>query len=46
MSLFKAREWWSTKAGVDEEFDTGCLCVGDIDNRGTGGKTDLHDLNI
>ncbi|KAK2178858.1 hypothetical protein NP493_524g01017 [Ridgeia piscesae] len=38
MSLFKAREWWSTKAGVDEEFDTGCLCVGDIDNRGTGDK--------
>lgn len=32
MSLFKAREWWSTVCGEREEFDRGCLCVGNIDN--------------
>lgn len=32
MSLFKAREWWQTKAGNDEEFDQGLLCVANIDN--------------
>ena len=32
MSLFKARDWWSTWAGNDEEFDLGCLCVANIDN--------------
>lgn len=32
MSLFKARDWWSTYAGSDEEFDLGCLCVANIDN--------------
>ena len=32
MSLFKAREWWSTAVGENEEFDRGCLCVGNLDN--------------
>jgi len=32
MSLFKAREWWSTTAGYEEFHDIGCLCVGNIDN--------------
>lgn len=32
MSLFKARDWWATYAGSDEEFDQGCLCVANIDN--------------
>ncbi|KAM7442291.1 Protein PTHB1 [Porites harrisoni] len=32
MSLFKARDWWATYAGSDEEFDLGCLCVANIDN--------------
>ena len=32
MSLFKARDWWSTTVGEDEEFDLGCLCVANIDN--------------
>lgn len=32
MSLFKARDWWSTTVGEDEEFDQGCLCVGNLDN--------------
>ncbi|KAK3082884.1 hypothetical protein FSP39_007920 [Pinctada imbricata] len=32
MSLFKARDWWSTTVGEAEEFDHGCLCVANIDN--------------
>ena len=32
MSLFKVRDWWSTKCGLDEEFDRGCMCVSNIDN--------------
>lgn len=32
MSLFKARDWWSTWAGSEEDFDQGCLCVANIDN--------------
>ncbi|KAA8591941.1 hypothetical protein FQN60_017315, partial [Etheostoma spectabile] len=35
MSLFKARDWWSATLGEGEEFDQGCLCVGDVDNSGT-----------
>ncbi|KAF0310643.1 Protein PTHB1 [Amphibalanus amphitrite] len=27
MSLFKAREWWSTACGTDETFDIGCMLV-------------------
>ncbi|XP_048695007.1 protein PTHB1 isoform X7 [Caretta caretta] len=36
MSLFKARDWWSTALGEKEEFDQGCLCVADVDNSGNG----------
>ena len=36
MSLFKAREWWSTVVGEEEEFDSGCLCVANIDNHVSG----------
>ncbi|XP_048880761.1 protein PTHB1 isoform X2 [Brienomyrus brachyistius] len=36
MSLFKAREWWFTVLGEREEFDQGCLCIGDVDNSGSG----------
>lgn len=36
MSLFKARDWWSTTVGEEEEFDQGCLCVADVDNSGSG----------
>eukprot|EP00062_Callorhinchus_milii_P015498 gi/632965802/ref/XP_007899072.1/ PREDICTED: protein PTHB1 [Callorhinchus milii] len=36
MSLFKARDWWSTTLGEHEEFDLGCLCVADVDNSGSG----------
>ncbi|XP_061918584.1 protein PTHB1-like isoform X3 [Entelurus aequoreus] len=36
MSLFKARDWWSAALGEGEEFDQGCVCVGDVDNSGSG----------
>lgn len=36
MSLFQAREWWCAQAGQDEEFDTGCLCIANIDNEPSG----------
>ncbi|MBN3305537.1 PTHB1 protein, partial [Amia calva] len=36
MSLFKARDWWSVTLGEGEEFDRGCLCVGDVDNGSSG----------
>ncbi|XP_065130363.2 protein PTHB1 isoform X1 [Paramisgurnus dabryanus] len=36
MSLFKARDWWVSVVGEGEEFDQGCLCVGDVDNSGSG----------
>eukprot|EP00761_Pharyngomonas_kirbyi_P004294 gb/GECH01004298.1/.p1 GENE.gb/GECH01004298.1/~~gb/GECH01004298.1/.p1 ORF type:complete len:834 (+),score=173.27 gb/GECH01004298.1/:1-2502(+) len=36
MSLFQLREWWNTKCGVEEEFDKGALCVGNIDNDESG----------
>uniref|UniRef100_A0A6Q2Y139 Bardet-Biedl syndrome 9 n=1 Tax=Esox lucius TaxID=8010 RepID=A0A6Q2Y139_ESOLU len=36
MSLFKARDWWASVLGEGEEFDQGCLCVGDLDNSGSG----------
>uniref|UniRef100_A0A8C7FNV6 Bardet-Biedl syndrome 9 n=1 Tax=Oncorhynchus kisutch TaxID=8019 RepID=A0A8C7FNV6_ONCKI len=36
MSLFKARDWWAAVLGEGEEFDQGCLCVGDVDNSGSG----------
>eukprot|EP01061_Rhynchopus_euleeides_P007200 TRINITY_DN16193_c0_g1_i2.p1 TRINITY_DN16193_c0_g1~~TRINITY_DN16193_c0_g1_i2.p1 ORF type:complete len:254 (+),score=70.02 TRINITY_DN16193_c0_g1_i2:93-854(+) len=36
-SLFKARDWWSTRCGDSEEFDRGCLVVGNIDNDMAGG---------
>lgn len=32
MSLFKARDWWSTSVGEEEDFDQGCLCVANVDN--------------
>lgn len=36
MSLFKARDWWSTVLGEKEEFDQGCLCLADVDNSRNG----------
>ena len=36
MSLFKARDWWATTAGDEEEYDLGCLCVANVDNSSSG----------
>lgn len=36
MSIFKTREWWSTSCGDGEEFDHGCLAVGNVDNAADG----------
>ena len=36
MSLFKARDWWSTISGFEEFHDLGCLCVANIDNNQNG----------
>ncbi|EHA97504.1 Protein PTHB1 [Heterocephalus glaber] len=36
MSLFKARDWWSTVLGEKEEYDQGCLCLADVDNSENG----------
>ena len=36
MSLFRAREWWSTVSGFEEFHDTGCLCLANIDNSADG----------
>jgi Bardet-Biedl syndrome 9 protein len=36
MSLFQAREWWSAQAGQEEEFDSGCLCIANVDNEPGG----------
>eukprot|EP01064_Diplonema_japonicum_P016658 TRINITY_DN24663_c0_g1_i1.p1 TRINITY_DN24663_c0_g1~~TRINITY_DN24663_c0_g1_i1.p1 ORF type:complete len:838 (+),score=128.30 TRINITY_DN24663_c0_g1_i1:34-2547(+) len=35
-SLFKARDWWQTRCGDNEEFDKGCLVLGNIDNDPSG----------
>jgi len=32
MSVFQLQEWWSVKMSEDEEFDHGCMVVGNIDN--------------
>lgn len=32
MSLFKVRDWWSTCCGANENFDTNCLCIGNVSN--------------
>lgn len=32
MSLFRAREWWSTKVGENEEFDRSSMVLGNVDN--------------
>eukprot|EP00736_Rhodelphis_marinus_P008702 Rmarinus@m.17603 len=36
MSLFKVRDWWTTKVGEEEEFDIGSICVGNVDNNPDG----------
>jgi hypothetical protein len=36
MSLFQAREWWSTKVDSDEVFEGAAFAVGNIDNEPGG----------
>lgn len=38
MSLFKTREWWSTACGNGEEFDQGCMAIGNVDESRDGGS--------
>ena len=32
MSVFQLQDWWSVKMGDGEEFDQGCMVVGNVDN--------------
>ena len=32
MSIFQAKEWWSTTVGENEEFDHNSICIANIDN--------------
>jgi Bardet-Biedl syndrome 9 protein len=32
MSVFQLNEWWGVQVASNEEFDFGCLCVGNVDN--------------
>ena len=36
MSLFTARDWWSTTTGYEEFHDIGSLCVANVDNSPSG----------
>ncbi|MEW5319020.1 MAG: hypothetical protein WDW38_010196 [Sanguina aurantia] len=36
MSLFKARDWWRVQCGTGEEFDGGCMCIGNVDGDPSG----------
>lgn len=36
MSLFSVREWWLATPGADEEFGSGCLAIGNLDNTADG----------
>ena len=32
MSVFRLHDWWSIQISQDEDFDMGCLCIGNLDN--------------
>lgn len=36
MSLFQVREWWHVTVGEGEEFDSGNMVVGNLDNDPSG----------
>ena len=36
MSLFRTREWWTTRLGSDEEFDAGGIVVSNFDEAEDG----------
>jgi hypothetical protein len=40
MSVFQLQDWWSVKISDTEEFDNGCMALGNIDNANpASGKT-------
>ena len=41
MSLFKAKEWWSTSCGSAEAFAPHSLCIANIDNSEDGQGAEL-----
>jgi len=40
MSLFKTRDWWSVQQGINEEFHSTSLAIGNIDNEPSKISTD------
>ena len=36
MSLFTVHDWWSVTPGASEEFGSGCVAVGNLDNAADG----------
>jgi hypothetical protein len=32
MSVFQLHDFWSTKVGDNEEYDIGCMAIGNVDN--------------
>ena len=44
MSCFKLQEWWSVQAGAGEEFASGAMVVGNLDNSGSGNKVAVGSL--
>lgn len=36
MSLFKSRDWWNTKCGVDETFGAFHMCIASYENTANG----------
>ena len=32
MSVFQLNDWWSVRMSDGEEFDRGCMVVGNVDN--------------
>jgi hypothetical protein len=32
MSIFEMKEWWATKVGNNEEFDSCHIALGNVDN--------------
>ena len=36
MSIFSAKEWWSTTVGDNEEFDHNSIWIGNVDNDPSG----------
>ncbi len=46
MSLFKSRDWWSTKSPNEEEYGQGGMCLGNIDNDPDGQGNFVQDRHF